>query len=170
MAQQARGGAGGFGGAGVGRAPARGLAMSSPEVLQQQVDSLRVALAVTNDDEWSVISPRLLKVVQLRAQADAAAFADMLSLMPTVQSSGVRAAGTAATSFGGQTLDTDPNSQALTKAITDDVPIPELKNAMTRVRNAHKQKKDQIAAAQSALLEVVTVRQEAILLSKGFLE
>jgi hypothetical protein len=64
----------------------------------------------------------------------------------------------------------NPNAVALKKAIDVGATIPELKSAMARVRNERKAKRDEIAKAQAALLEVVSVRQEAILLDKGLLE
>jgi hypothetical protein len=154
-------GAGGFGGAG---GLGRGVTVTSPAMLQQQADNMRYTLMVTNDDEWTVISPRLMKVIQLKAQMDAAAFAEMYSNMNGNRGSAVRAA---ASAIG---IDNDPNEQALTKALTDEAPLQELKSVMARLRNSRKAKRDEIAKAQADLQAVVSVRQEAILLSRGYLE
>jgi len=142
-----------------------GVTVSSPAMLQQQADNMRYTLMVTNDDEWTVILPRLMKVIQLKAQMDAAAFAEMYSNMSGGnRGSAVRAA---ASAIG---IDNDPNEQSLTKALTDEAPLPELKSAMARLRNSRKAKRDELTRAQTDLQAVVSVRQEAILLSRGYLE
>ena len=144
--------------------PGMGMTVTSPAQLQQQANNLRATLMVTNDDEWAVISPRLVKVIQLKAEVEAAEFANMLSNMAGRRGGGIRAA---ATAMG---VDADPNSAALTKAIADDAPLAELKSAIARVRNAHKAKQAEIPKAQADLLDVVDVPQEVILLSRGLLE
>jgi len=141
-----------------------GLTLMSPQRLQQRLDSMRTRLAVTNDDEWTVISPRLVKVIQLKAAEQAADVASMASAMAGARGGGVRAA---AATLG---VGNDPESQALSKAIDDEAPVAQLKSAMVRLRNARKAKQAEVAGAQAALLAVVSVRQEAILLSDGLLE
>ena len=152
----AQGAPGGFGG---------GMVLSSPARLQQQADNMRITLAVTNDDEWSVISPRLVKVIQLKAEVRAAELADMLGSMTGGRGGGgIR---TAVTALG---VEADPASQALSKAIADEAPVAELKAKMVSFRRARKDKRDEIARAQADLQGVVSIRQEAILLSNGLLE
>ncbi len=160
MAQGAAGFGGGGGAGGVGR----GVTVTSPAMLQQQADNLRYTLMVTNDDDWSVISPRLMKVIQLKAQMDAAAITEMYSNMNGNRGSAVRAA---ASAIG---IDKDPNEEALTKALTDEAPLQELKSVMARLRQSRKAKRDELARAQTDLQTVVSVRQEAILLSRGYLD
>jgi hypothetical protein len=155
----AQGGGGYGGGFGAG-----GMTLTSPQRLQQRLDSMRVTLAVTNDDEWSVISPRLVKVIQLKAEEQAEEVVNMVGGMAGNRAGGVRAAVTA---LG---VENDPATLALTKAITDEAPVAELKSTMARYRQARKAKQAEIAGAQAALLAVVSVRQEAILLSNGLLE
>jgi hypothetical protein len=152
----AQGAPGGFGG---------GMVLSSPARLQQQADNMRITLAVTNDDEWSVISPRLVRVIQLKAEVRAAELADMLGGMTGGRGGGgIR---TAATALG---VGADPASQALSKAISDEAPAAELKAKMVSFRQARKAKQAEITRAEADLQAVVSIRQEAILLSNGLLE
>jgi hypothetical protein len=136
---------GGFGGG--------GIVLSSPARLQEQANNMRMTLGVTNDDEWLVISPRLVSVIQLQAEARVAALARMSA----------RASTTLAVAA-------DPAADALTKALADNAPIAEVKSAMARVRQARKAKLAEMAKAQADLQAVVTVRQEAILLNSGLLD
>jgi hypothetical protein len=171
------GGGGGYaGGGGFGRTG--GLTLTSPEQLQRQADTMRIALAVTNDDEWAVISPRLVKVIQLQEQVRVAAMASMLNGMIGSRGGGAPAGGAATGGAGGSVqrglaalgVQADPNADALTKAIADEAPIAEVKTAMARVRAARKAKQAEMERAQADLLAVVSVRQEAILLSDGLVE
>ncbi len=151
LAQAAAGGMGrgGFGG---------GVVLTSPARLQQQAENMRLSLGVTNDEEWVIISPRLVKVMQLQAEARLVEIANMargggrLRALPAV--------GT----------DPDPTTEALTKALDDNAPVAEIKSAMARVRQARKAKQAEMARAQADLQSVVSIRQEAILLNSGLLD
>ena len=130
-----------------------GTVLSSPAMLRDEVNRMRVTLGVTNNDEWLVISPRLVKVIQLQSEARIAALAK----------SGARTSTTL-------TVAADPSSDALTKALADNAPIAEIKGAMARVRQAHKAKQAEMDKAQADLQAVVTIRQEAMLLNFGLLD
>ena len=155
LAQAAAGGMGrgGFGG---------GVVLTSPARLQQQAENMRLSLGVTNDEEWVIISPRLVKVMQLQAEARLVEIANMargggggrLRALPTV----------------GVGTDPDPTTEALTKALDDNAPVAEIKSAMARVRQARKAKQAEMARAQADLQSVVSIRQEAILLNSGLLD
>jgi len=134
-----------------------GIVLSSPAGLQQQLSGMRLALGVTNNDEWLVISPRLQRVVQLQAEARLAAITRMGG------GAGVRSSTSVAVAA-------DPAADALAKALADNAPIAEVKSAMARVRQARKAKQAEMAKAQADLQAVVTVRQEAILLNDGLLD
>lgn len=146
----AQGGApGGFG---------SGVVLTSPARLQQRAERLRVDLEVTNDADWAVISPRLVKVMQLQAEAFLAGMAKAGG------GGGMRAVA----AFGGTLA--DPAADALSKALDDNAPIAEVKAAMARVRQARKAKQAEMVRAQADLQSVVTIRQEAILLNNGLLD
>jgi len=158
MAQGGGGYGGGFG------AGAGGTALTSPQRLQQRLDSMRISLAVTNDDEWTVISPRLVKVIQLKAEEQAAEVANLVGAMAGARGGNIRAA---AATLG---VENDAATQALSKAIADEAPVAELKSKMATYRQTRKNKQAEMARAQADLLAVVSVRQEAILLNDGLLE
>ena len=134
-----------------------GTVLSSPARLPEQINSMRTVLGVTNNDEWLVISPRLVRVIQLQQEARVAEIARMGG------GAGLRAS----TTIG---VAADPASDALTKALADNAPLAEVKSAMARVRQARKAKQAEMARAQADLQAVVTVRQEAILLNSGLLD
>jgi hypothetical protein len=162
----AQGGGGGYGGGGYGGGAGygRGIALTSPQQLQQRADNMRNVLVVTNDDEWAVISPRLVTVMQLQTEQQLAGVADMLAAQAGNRGGNIR---TAVAAMG---VEADPSSTALTKALNDDAPIAELKLAMANFRQSRKNKQAALASAQAALQAVVSVRQEAILLSSGYLQ
>ena len=160
MAQGGFGG-GGFGGGGGGG----GGGFDFNAILQQQAERMRPTLAVTNDDEWNVISPRLVKVMQLRAEVGLAGLANMGGGMM-----GGRGGGGGMRGFAALFGTADPAADALTKALGDNAPIAEVKAAMAKVREARKRKQAEMAKAQADLQAVVSIRQEAILLNDGLLE
>jgi hypothetical protein len=143
------GGPGGFGGG--------GAILASPAQLQRRTENMRQTLGVTNDSEWTIIQPRLVRVEQLQAEIRITAMASM-------------GGGGALRALAALGVTPDPSSDALTKALDDGAPIAEIKLDMARVRQARKAKQADLARAQADLQSVVTIRQEAILLSNGLLD
>jgi len=144
------------------QAGGQGVVLTSPARMQQQAQSLRMTLGVTNDAEWSVISPRMIKVMQLQADIR---LSGLTSMARGMMGGPGRMRGFASTG-----TDTDPAADALTKALDDDAPVAEIKAAMAKVRQARKAKQAELTKAQSDLQSVVTIRQEAILLNNGLLD
>ena len=128
---------------------------------------------MTNDAEWEVISPKLLRVAQLRLDAHAA---DVRSLFrgiglcdddydgnsPTTSQSAVLT--------GDLRMTPDPAEDALKKALADQAPLAELDAAVAKVRAVRQQKQADRAKAQSDLRDVLTPRQTAVLVSRGILD
>ena len=157
---QPGGGFGGGGGGGFG-----GFGGDPVAQAQQQADRMRPDLAVTNDDEWNVIRPRLVKVMQLQGEVRMAGMANMIRGMAgRGGGGGGRTGGLAAL------IPPDPAGDALTKALDDNAPIAEVKAAMAQVREARKRKLAEMTKAQSDLKDVISVRQEAYLLDNGMLD
>jgi hypothetical protein len=153
-AQPPGGGRGGFGGM-----------MGDPaQRAQTQVDALRDSIGVTNNDEWAVISPRLLKVVQLKSDQSMAEIARMMAPM-MAQFGGAMPAD--ANPFG---VKPDAASDALKNALDKKAPIAEVKAALAKFREARTQKQAEMTKAQDDLKAVLSVRQEAALVSSGYLE
>ena len=155
-AAQPGGGPGGGGGRGGGFG-----GMDMTQIIQMQVEQMRPDLAVTNDADWNAIAPLLTKVVQLRLESSISGMGAMMR-----NRGGGRGGGLAAM-LGGQT---DPAAEALQKAIDDKAPIADVKAAMARLRDSRKAKQAEVAKAQAALKDVLTTRQEAVLVNFGMLE
>ena len=152
----AQGGGGGGGMAG----------MDPTAMLQRQADAMRVALAVTNDDEWSVISPRLVKVMQLQTEVRMAGIANMARGAMAQRGGG----GGGMRGFAAFLGEPDPASAALTKVLDDNAPLADVKAAMAKLREARKRKQAEMVKAQADMQGVISIRQEAILLNDGMLD
>ena len=161
------GGAPGGGGPGFGGAGPGGGGFNMTTMMQGRADAMRPELGVTNDDEWNVISPRLVKVMQLQLEVRTAGMANMFRGAGGQGGGGGGRRGGFAAMLGGTP---DPASDALDAAVTGNAPIPELKAAMAGVRDARKRKLAEMTKAQSDLKDVISVRQEAYLLNSGLLD
>ena len=128
---------------------------------------MRPDLGVTNDDEWSAISPLILKVVTLQLSQNAG--------LGNIFGRGGRGGGGGggggrggiAALLGGAP---DPAADALDAAVNGNAPVATLKTAMAGVRESRKRKQAEFAKAQADLKAVVSVRQEAYLVNAGILE
>jgi hypothetical protein len=113
-------------------------------------------LPAMDPGEWAVIGVRLAKVLQLQTWTAAAFDGDPLCTLADVPA--------------------DPeNPLAATSQHLQDVlsksvlPDAELKTAMAAYRDAYRHLQDDLAAARLNLLQVLTVRQEAVLIRLGVL-
>jgi len=137
------------------------------QMQQRMMEFFRDRLAVTNDDEWSVIESRLSKVVQARMQTLMGGMGGFRGMM-----GGNRAgdnAGPARRSFPGFGQPS-AEAEALQKAIESNAPTDQMKAALANYRAARKQKEAELAAAQEQLRQVLSLRQEAVLVSMGMLD
>ena len=150
------GGGGGF----------RNLMGDPTQRAQMQVNSLRDSLEVTNDAEWNVISPRLLKVVQLKSDRIHGRIGRMAAPMMAMMG-GARSRWAPPRFLG---LQPDPSADALQQALDGHRHAAQVKAALARFREVKKQKQVELAKAQDALKEVLSVRQEAALALAGYLE
>jgi len=69
--------------------------------------------------------------------------------------------------FGSQP---SPEDDALQQALDNNAPKDQIKTALENVRAARKRKADELAKAQDDLRQVLTLRQEAALVSVGMLD
>jgi hypothetical protein len=165
-AQQGGFGGGNFGGGAGGGGGGFASMMGDPtQRAQTQVDALRDTLAVTNDAEWAVISPRLLKVVQLKSDDTMAEVSRMMASMMAQFGGGMPGR---ASPFGSSTP--DPSADALQQALDGNGTVAQVKAALAKFRDAKKQKQAALAQARDALKEVLSLRQEAALTLAGYLE
>jgi hypothetical protein len=177
------GGMGGMGG--MGRMGGLRALMGDPaQRAETQVEALRDSLAVTNDQEWDVISPMLLKVVQLKSEISTAELSRMMnSMMSSFMGGGAGGMGGAAGMGGGMAalsgmggiagmlgVQPDPTADALRQTLNSDGTAAQVKAALAKFRAAKAQKLAELTKAQDALKGVLSVRQEATLALAGYLE
>ena len=145
-------GGNGFGGGG-GR---RGGGNFDPaQRLQMQMDNIRTQLEITNDTDWAAIQPLVQKVLDARTALGNAGRGGFGG-----RGGGCRGGQGGPGGPGGQTT-ASLEQQALQKAIDDDAPAAQIKNALDRYEASQKTKQATLAAAQEALREVLSAKQEA---------
>jgi hypothetical protein len=131
-------------------------------------ERLKTSLKVT-DDEWSVIEPLIEKVNEKQREAGGSRFGG------GTRGGGGTPGGTTGGTTG--TTSTRPErpgsaeSAALRTALESDTTSPEeIKAKLTALREVRKKGASELVVAREELRKVVTVRQEAVLVSMGILE
>ena len=155
MAQQAdnTGGPGGPGGPG-------DQNLDPAQMRQQMMDRMKESLGVS-DDEWKVIQPKLEKVMTLSRDARGGG---MGMRGPGGPDDANQPAPEPQTEVG-------KANQALGKVLENKNAKPEeIKAALQAFRDAKAKAKTQLEAAQKELREVLTVRQEVLLVQRGTLD
>lgn len=165
VSQQAgdQGGGGGRGGRGGNRGN-----FDPAQMRQRMLDNIKETLGAS-DEEWTVLSPKVEKVMTL-------SFESRFGGMGMMGRGGRRGQGGA---DGGPTSrpsmmpqsDTQKAAQALSTVLEDkSASASSIKSALQNLRDAKAKSKAELAQAQKELQEVLTVRQEAQLVSMGLLE
>ena len=153
--------------------PAGGMNFDPQQMQQMMMTFFRSQLVVTNDEEWKVVETRLSKVVQVRMETLIGGGMNMFRSMRGNRG-GDGGGGGGGMGRGMRGLagfsQPSPEADALQKSIDDEAPSAELKARLEKFREAKKKKAAELAAAQRDLREVLSLRQEAILVSMGFLE
>lgn len=117
---------------------------------QHMLNQIRQSLSITNDDEWTAIQPLIQKVMDAQR--------------------GLHGGGPP--SFGGRGRpgqQASSEQQTLQKAIDENVPVPQIKDALARYRATRKAKQAELESAQNDLKSVLTVKQEAQAVLMGLL-
>ncbi len=147
---QAGGGGGGGGGRGVGR----------------MMDNIKQQLGAT-DDEWTVLQPKVQKVMDLSREMMAGRFGGR----------GGRGGGFGGGGGGGanapapQSTDLTEKTKALTDTLDNkDADPKDIAQKLAAVRDARERVRGDLVKAQAELKEVLTPRQEARLVLMGVLE
>jgi hypothetical protein len=158
----------GQGGAGPGPGGPGGGNFDPAQMRQQMAERMsqfiREKLVVTNDDEWAVIQPKLTKVTEVRMQVAFAGMGGFRGMM-----GGNRGGGGGGNRFGGM-MQSTPEADALQTALDSNAPKDQVKTALENLRAARQRQKDELAKAQNELREMLTLRQEATLVSLGILD
>lgn len=165
FAQNAGGGGGGGGGRGNGGGGGGGPRMTPEEFRAAQAKRTQEALGVT-DAEWAVLAPKVEKVQTLQFQSMAGRFGG---------GRGGRGGGPGGGGPGGAAAaPTTPVSEATAALQTllenKDATPEQIKAKLTALRDARAKAKEELTKAQAELREVLSVRQEAILVERGLLD
>jgi hypothetical protein len=162
---------GGPGGAGNGGGP--GGDFDPAQFRQRMMDHIRQNLNVTNDDEWSAIQPLVQKVMEARREAGPGGGMGMGG-----------PGGPPPGGPGGPPPDGGPGGpgrrigfgppaseeqKALQKALDDNAPLPQIKDALAKYRATRKDKQARLETAQANLKSVLTAKQEAQAVLMGLL-
>ena len=153
------------------------------EEIQRQTERLRQPLGVTDNDEWSIISERLAKVIELRAagggrgdggrgqggrergQGDRAQGGQG----GRGRGQGERAQGDRGQGERGRNVDPNSPQGKLQAALDRNSSETELNRLLQAYRAERESKAKKLEHARAALLEVVTVRQEVVLVMNRLL-
>ena len=154
----------------------RGRGQRTPEERRQAMEDMRRRMSErireslrATPEEWKLIEPRLTAVQD--AQRDMrGGRGGMFGMMAR----GRRGP-------GGQDRprrpDAEPQSELAQKAMAlrdvldkEDAKVPEIKTALTALRAARKKADEKVKKAQASLREVLSVRQEAVLVTMGMLD
>lgn len=138
------GGGGGFGGGGRGN-------FDPAQFQQRMMDNIRDQLGFTNDTDWSAVQPLVQKVMDARRET----MSNMRGMFGRNRGGGNRPN---RNPFGGTP---NPDAEALQKAVDDDAPAGQIKDLLAKYKTSMKAKQDALVAAQDALRQVLTTKQEA---------
>jgi hypothetical protein len=137
----------------------------------------------STDDEWTIIGPKVLKVVSL-VSSQARGF-QMRSLMGNQNQQGNTNQGgsyqgaASQGNFQGRGMgmtgtSTSSDSKALeelqTLAVNKDATTTQIKEKISEIRKEKEESRQKLAKAQKELRELLSLRQEAVLVSAGLLE
>lgn len=155
-------------GPGLGQGPGQG---QQSEQMQSLMNQRLKELLGSTDEEWSVLGPKVLKVVSL-VSSQSSGF-QMRSLMGRSNVQG-NAQGNTQGRTGdtrGSNLTGDKTLEELqTLLASEDASATQIKNKISEARRARETAKQDLAKAQKDLREILTLRQEATLISLGLLE
>jgi hypothetical protein len=130
---------------------------------QQVADRMKEAMGVT-DDEWKVLSPKIEKVTTLARQSRGGMMGGMFGR-------GRRGGDRPPEGTDVQQSDVEKKASDLQAVLLNKDSKPEeIKTALTAYREARAKAREELTKAQKELQEIVTVRQEAQLVSMGVLE
>ena len=147
-----------------------------PERMRQMMDQrMREQLGAT-EAEWKVLGPRVNKVMELSRQSRGGGRGGMMfggrGGMMGGRGGGPGGPGGNRPGAPARELTAVEKAQEQLRTVLDNtVSTPDqIKTALTTLRTAREKAKQQLAAAQQALREIITIRQEAVLVMMGTLD
>jgi Spy/CpxP family protein refolding chaperone len=143
------GGPGGPGGPGGGN-------FDPEQMRQRMMERVREQLAVTDDEEWKLISERIEKVTA--ARRDVGIMGMNMRFGGRGGGAGGGGGGGGRGGFGGEQ---SPEAAALQTAIENNASADDIKAKLAKYRESQKAKEEKLAKAQEELKQVLTAKQEA---------
>jgi hypothetical protein len=143
---------------------------------EQMMQRMRERFEVKDDEEWKLISERLTKVQEIqrtvRSGGGFSAFGGRPGGGPPGGGGDNNSGRTRGGTTGGGTFgrESDPEMEALQRAIEAKAPAEEIKVKLARYRDALKEKEAKLEKAQQDLREVLSARQEAVAVTMGLLK
>jgi hypothetical protein len=122
------------------------------QMQQRMMERYQEELGFTNDTEWDAVKPLVQKVMDARRDVGMGGMGRMF---------GGRNRGGNGGGPGGMFGQTNPEQEALQKAIDDNAPSAQIKDLLAKYKAAQKTKQAKLEAAQADLKKVLTVKQEA---------
>jgi hypothetical protein len=149
--------------------PSRSMAQPGPgnfdpvAMRQRMMDQYRERLEIKNDDEWKVVQERIEKVVQARMS---------VSIAPGMfrGPGGPGGAGGFRSMMSSMGVEPNPEADALQECLDANAPQDTVKGRLTSYREARKAKEAKLKKAQEDLKQVLSLKQEAIMVLAGMLE
>jgi hypothetical protein len=151
----------------------RGGNFDPAEMQQRIMDNVKEQLEVKDDTEWKALEPLVKKVMDTRRESMAFGVGGMMRGFGRGNRGG--GGGGGGQGGGGDRprnpfgMETPAEADALQKAIDAKASNADIKAAMAKYRDAKKAKEAAATKAQDELKKVLSVRQEAILVSNGTL-
>lgn len=164
----------GRGGQGQGPGGERGPREFDPERMQQMMQQRMQEQLGATAEEWKVLGPRVMKVMNLSRQVNTGA-GGMFRMGMAGRRGGAQGGpegpgGRRGPMGQGEPTAVDTASEALQTALENTAATPdEIKTKLTALRAAKEKAKAELATAQQELKQVLTLRQEAQLVLMGML-
>jgi len=153
--QQGAGGRQGFG-------QGMGQGQQSEQMWNTMNQRLKQLMGST-DEEWTVIGPKILKVYTLISSQTRGV--QVRALMDTSNQTRAGNNQTSSNASGDKTLE-----ELQTLVTSEDATTTQIKSKMSEVRAAKEKSRQELSKAQKELRELLSLKQEAILISVGLLE
>ncbi|MDI6450691.1 hypothetical protein [Anaerobaca lacustris] len=151
-----------------------------PQRMQQMMQQRMQEQLGATAEEWTVIGPRLTKVMNLSRQTGAGAGGMRMGMMapgagrrggPEGDQAGPGGRGARGPFAQGEPTAVDTASEALQTTLENTAATPdEIRTKLTTLRTAREKATQELATAQQELKQVLTLRQEAQLVLMGLLK
>lgn len=134
--------------------------------MDNMVSQLLQQMLGSTDEEWTVLGPKALKVYSLVSSQSTGV--DIRSLMQRSGNQGSQMRG------GNRSSSSSTEDVALEELQTlldsEETTITQLKNKISEIRNSREKSRQDLVKARKELRELLTLRQEATLITMGLLE